>query len=575
MRAVNPALSLQLPVGRARLLMGLLIAAFAVLITRALYLQVLNNDFLQSKGEARYARLLELPAHRGMISDREGEPLAISTPVESVWGSPADAQLSAAQRRQLARLLGISEREIARRLSDKNREFVYLKRHLPPDVAAQVVQLGLPGIALKREYRRYYPAGEVASHLLGFTDVDDRGQEGIELAYQDWLAGKPGSRRVIKDRLGRVIEDAESVRPPVEGRDLALSIDRNLQYLAYRALKAAVTEHRAKAGGIVAIDVKTGEVLAMANLPAYNPNNRSQRSASRARNRVVTDLFEPGSTLKPFTVAAALEARVARPDTLLDTAPGYLTIGTATIHDAHPERVLSVAEVIQKSSNVGAAKLALAMPREQLWSVLSAAGFGASPQVGFPGEAVGRLRDYQGWRPIEQATMAYGHGISVSLLQLARAYTVFATDGLLQPLTLLHRDGPVAGVRVTSPGTARAVRTMLELVTRPGGTAVRAQVVGYRVAGKTGTAHKLEGATYAEDRYVSSFVGMAPASDPQIIIAVLIDEPGNGEYYGGQVAAPVFSAVMAEALRMRGVAPDAPVVPLTPDVDLSEIREEV
>jgi len=575
MRALNPALSLKLPIGRARLLLALLSVGFAALIGRGLYLQVLNNDFLQSKGESRYARLLELPAHRGMITDRDGEPLAISTPVESVWASPADAQLSAAQRKQLASLLGMSEREIARRLADDSREFVYLKRHLPPDVAARVVQADLPGISLKREYRRYYPAGEVTSHLLGFTDVDDRGQEGIELAFQDWLAGKPGSRRVIKDRLGRVVEDAESVRAPIEGRDLALSIDRNLQYLAYRELRSAVVDHRAKAGGIVVVDAVTGEILALANVPAFNPNNRSQRDANRARNRAVTDLFEPGSTLKPFTVAAALEARVVRPDTLLDTAPGYLTIGSATIHDAHPEGMLSVTEVIQKSSNVGAAKLALAMPREQLWSVLSAVGFGAVPHTGFPGEAAGRLRDYQRWRPIEQATMAYGHGISVSLLQLARAYTVFATDGLLQPLTLLRRDAPVAGVRVISQGTARAVRTMLESVTHPGGTAVRAQVMGYRVAGKTGTAHKLEDGSYANDQYVSSFVGMAPASNPQLLIAVMIDEPSNGGYYGGTVAAPVFSAVMAESLRMRGVAPDAPILPLVPGADAPEIREEV
>ena len=550
-------------------------AAFLVLIGRALYLQVLNDDFLQQKGESRYARLLELPAHRGMITDRNGEPLAVSTPVESVWVSPVDARLTAGQRRQLARLLDLDEREIARRLAEPDREFVYLKRHLPPDIAAHVVQLGLPGIALKREYRRYYPDGEVTAHLLGFTDVDDRGQEGIELAYQDWLSGKPGGRRVIKDRLGRVVEDAESVRAPIEGRDLALSIDRKLQYLAYRELKAAVIEHRAKAGGIVAIDVRTGEVLAMANVPAYNPNNRSQLDAQRARNRAATDLFEPGSTLKPFTVAAALEARVARPETMVQTAPGYLTVGDATIHDAHPEGLLTVSQVLQRSSNVGAAKLALAMPREQLWSVLSAAGFGSAPNSGFPGEVSGRLRDYQRWRPIEQATLSYGHGISVSLLQLVRAYTIFSTDGVLQPLTLLKRDQAVIGTRVISAGTALAVRTMLESVTHPGGTGVRAQVLGYRAAGKTGTAHKLVGGAYAPDRYVSSFVGLAPASDPRLLVAVMIDEPGGGEYYGGTVAAPVFSAVMSEALRMRSVPPDAPVAPMQPLDGVPEVKEEV
>jgi cell division protein FtsI (penicillin-binding protein 3) len=371
------------------------------------------------------------------------------------------------------------------------------------------------------------------------------------------------------------VEDTQSVRAPVEGRDLALSIDRKLQYLAYRELKAAVVAHHAKAGGIVAIDVHTGEVLAMANVPAYNPNNRTQLDVRRARNRAATDLFEPGSTLKPFTVAAALEARVVRPQTLLKTAPGYLTVGDRTIHDPHPEGMLSVSQVIQKSSNVGAAKLALAMPREQLWSVLSAAGFGSAPKTGFPGEVAGRLRDYQRWRPIEQATMSYGHGISVSLLQLARAYTVFATDGVLQPLTLLKREQPAAGTRVISAGTAVSVRTMLELVTQAGGTAVRAQVLGYRAAGKTGTAHKLVGGVYAPDRYVSSFVGLAPASAPRLLIAVMIDEPGGDEYYGGVVAAPVFSAVMSEALRMRAVPPDAPLVPLQPLEEAPEVREEV
>jgi len=575
MKPVNPALSLRLPIARSRLLARLLTAGFAVLIGRALYLQVLHTDFLQQEGASRYARLLEVPAHRGMITDRYGEPLAISTPVESVWASPVDTELSSSQRKQLALLLDVQEGEIARKLADREREFVYLKRHLPPEAAAKVVQLGLPGISLKREYRRYFPAGETTAHLLGFTDVDDRGQEGIELAYEDWLGGKPGVRRVIKDRLGRVVEDAQSLRAPIEGRDLALSIDRKLQYLAYRELKAAVIEHRAKAGGIVVIDVNTGEVLAIANVPAYNPNNRVNLDVRRARNRAVTDLFEPGSTLKPFTVAAALEAHLVRPESMVQTSPGILVVGDATIHDAHPSGLLSVSQVIQKSSNVGIAKLALALPREQLWNVLSAAGFGTPPKTGFPGEVGGRLRDYQHWRPIEQATMSYGHGISVSLLQLARAYTIFCTDGMLQPLTLLKRDGPVSGQRVISPGTAVAVRTMLETVVQPGGTAVRAQVMGYRVAGKTGTAHKLEGHGYAEDRYVSSFVGLAPASAPRLLIAVMLDEPGGNQYYGGVVAAPVFSAVMSEALRMLSVPPDAPIMEIRPVESLPEVKEEV
>jgi cell division protein FtsI (penicillin-binding protein 3) len=579
-KRLNPALSLKLPIVRARVLLSLLLLGFAMLAGRALHLQVLQDDFLQRKGESRYARLLEMPAHRGMITDRHGEPLAISTPVESVWASPADVQATPAQRRQLAHVLNMSEAELNKRLSGSGREFVYLKRHLRPDVAARLVQLGIAGVSLKREHRRYYPAGEVTSHLLGFTDVDDRGQEGIELAYDDRLAGKPGSRRVIKDRLGRVVEDTESVLAPIEGRDVVLSIDRKLQYLAYRELKAAAAEHRAKAGAIVVLDVKSGEVLALANVPAYNPNNRSRRDAARARNRAITDLFEPGSTLKPFTIAAALEARLIRPESTVQTAPGYLMVGHARIDDVHPAEVLTVSELIQRSSNVGVAKLALALPRQQLWSVLSAAGFGAPPRSGFPGEVGGRLRDYQRWRPIEQATLSYGHGISVSLLQLARAYTVFAGDGALQSITLLKRDAPGAATRVVSPGTARAVRAMLETVVHPGGTAVRAQVLGYRVAGKTGTAHKLQGSAYAPDRYVSSFVGMAPASDPRLLVAVMIDEPDNGEHYGGVVAAPAFSAVMAEALRMLSIPPDAPATLAEPDETqpggpLPEVREEV
>jgi cell division protein FtsI (penicillin-binding protein 3) len=572
---VNPALQLRLPVWRARVLMSLLLLWFGVLTARAMYLQVWHNDFLQQEGASRFQRTLELPAHRGMITDRFGEPLAISTPVESVWATPADAHLGQGQRRELARLLDISDAELKRKLGDTEREFVYLKRHLPPETAARIVQLALPGISLKREYRRYYPAGDLTAHLIGITDIDDRGQEGIELAYQDWLSGKPGSRRVIKDRLGRVVEAAEDIRAPIEGRDLALSIDRKLQYLAYRELKAAVVQHRAKAGGIVVLDVRTGEVLALANLPAFNPNNRATLNARRTRNRAITDLFEPGSTLKPFTVAAALEAGVIRPDTLLQTGSGYLVVGDATIHDAHPEGNLTVAQVLQKSSNVGAARLALGLPRESLWKVLSGAGFGSAPKLGFPGEGAGRLRAYQHWRPIEQATLSYGHGISVSLLQLARAYTLFATEGELQPLTLLRRDEPVQGQRVISARTAHAVRTMLESVVKAGGTAPRAQIMGYRVAGKTGTAHKLDGRLYAPDRYVSSFVGLAPASDPRLLVAVMIDEPDNGQYYGGVVAAPVFSRVMAEALRMLSIAPDAPMTDLPALDAIPEVREEV
>ena len=573
--ALNPALSVRLPVWRARLLLLLVFFGFTVLAARALYLQGLRNDFLQQKGETRYARVIEISAHRGMVTDRNGEPLALSTPVESVWAAPADANLSAEQRAKLTRLLGIDAIELKRRLAESDRDFVYLKRQLPPEQAAKVVQLNLPGVFLQREYRRYYPAAEVTAHVVGVTGVDDNGQEGIELAYQDWLSGKAGSRRVIKDRLGRVVEDIESIRAPQQGRELALSIDQRIQYLAFRELKSAIALNEAKAGSLVVLDVTTGEVLALANWPTYNPNNRDTFKTGRSRNRAVVDLFEPGSTLKPFTVAAALESGLVSPGSMIDTEGGHYTIGNRTIHDAHPEGILTVAQVIQKSSNVGSAKMALAMAPQKMWTIFSEVGFGTQTKVGFPGEATGRLRAYQTWKPIEQATMSYGHGISVSLLQLARAYSVFATNGELMPLTLVKRDQPVEGKAVISPRTAMAVRKMLEMVTQLGGTATRAQVAGFRVAGKTGTAHKLIGASYATDRYVSSFVGFAPASNPRLVIAVMLDEPGGKSYYGGEVAAPVFSNVMAGALRLLGIEPDAALDNVISPDSAPVVREEV
>lgn len=573
--SLNPALSVRLPVWRARLLLLLVFFGFLVLAARALYLQGLRNDFLQQKGETRYARVIEISAHRGMVTDRNGEPLALSTPVESVWAAPADANLSVEQRAKLTKLLGMDAAELKRKLAESDRDFVYLKRQLPPEQAAKVVQLNFPGVFLQREYRRYYPAAEVTAHVVGVTGVDDNGQEGIELAYQDWLSGKAGSRHVIKDRLGRVVEDIESIRAPQQGRELALSIDQRIQYLAFRELKSAIALNEAKAGSLVVLDVKTGEVLALANWPTYNPNNRDTFKTGRARNRAVVDLFEPGSTLKPFTVAAALESGLVSPGSMIDTEGGHYTIGNRTIHDAHPEGILTVAQVIQKSSNVGSAKMALAMAPQKMWSIFSDVGFGTQTKVGFPGEATGRLRAYQTWKPIEQATMSYGHGISVSLLQLARAYSVFATNGELKPLTLVKRDQMVEGKAVISPRTAMAVRKMLEMVTQPGGTATRAQVAGFRVAGKTGTAHKLLGGSYATDRYISSFVGFAPASDPRLVIAVMLDEPGGKSYYGGEVAAPVFSNVMAGALRLLGIAPDAALDNVISPDSTPVVREEV
>ena len=572
---LNPALCVRLPVWRARLLLLLVFFGFLVLAARAFYLQGLHNDFLQQKGETRYARIVEISAHRGMVTDRNGEPLALSTPVESVWAAPADADLSVEQRAKLTRLLGMDATDLRRKLAESNRDFVYLKRQLPPEQAAKVVQLNLPGVFLQREYRRYYPAAEVTAHVVGVTGIDDNGQEGIELAYQDWLTGKAGSRRVIKDRLGHVVEDLESIRAPQQGRELALSIDQRIQYLAFRELKSAIALNEAKAGSLVVLDVNTGEVLALANWPTYNPNNRDTLKVGRSRNRAVVDLFEPGSTLKPFTVAAALESGQVSPESMVDTEGGHYTIGNRTIHDAHPGGLLTVSQVIQKSSNVGSAKMALAMAPQKLWTILSDVGFGTQTKVGFPGEATGRLRAYQTWKPIEQATMSYGHGISVSLLQLARAYSVFATDGKLKPLTLVKRDLPVEGKAVISPRTAMAVRRMLEMVTQPGGTATRAQVAGFRVAGKTGTAHKLVGAAYASDRYISSFVGFAPASNPRLVIAVMLDEPGGRSYYGGEVAAPVFSTVMAGALRLLGIEPDAALDNVISPDSAPLVREEV
>jgi len=572
--AASPALALKFQTWRSRLLLIGLIAWFIALGARALYLQGLHNDFLQAKGESRYSRVISLSATRGMIVDRQNEPLAISTPVESVAASPADIDISTEDRVKLARLLDMELAELKRRLSDTKREFVYLKRQLPPEQAAKVVELNVPGLFLQREYRRYYPAGEVTAHLIGFTDVDDKGQEAVELAFEPILVGKPGARRVIKDRRGHIVEDIESIRHPQHGAKLTLSVDTRIQYLAFRELKRAVAAHRAKAGGIVVLDAKSGEVLAMANLPSYNPNNRGKLDPRRTRNRTVTDLFEPGSTLKPFTAAVALEAGRFRPDSIIQTAPGAFTIGNRTIHDAHPQGALTVSQVIQKSSNIGAAKIALALPAEAMWSFFKQAGFGAQPQSGFPGEVSGVLRGHATWKPIEQATMSYGHGISVSLLQLARAYSIFATDGQMVPLTLVKRESPPETKRVLKAETARSVRTMLELAVQPGGTAPRAQIAGYRVGGKTGTAHKLEGRRYI-NRYISSFVGFAPVSNPRLIVAVMIDEPTAGQHYGGTVAAPVFSLVMAGALRVLAVAPDAPVDNVVLPPPSAEIKEEV
>ena len=567
-------LPIKFPSWRRRVLLLAVLSGFAVLLGRSVFLQAMHTDFLQQKGDARYSRVMTLSAHRGMITDRHGEPLAISTPVESIWASPPDVEAEPAQLKKLSELIGIKQADLHKKLS-KDRSFVYLKRRMPPPDAARVMQLGIPGVFMQREYRRYYPAAEVTAHLVGFTGIDDKGQEGMELVFQKWLSGKSGSRHVLKDRRGHIVEDLEAVKVPQDGHDLALSIDRNIQYLAHRELARAVEEHKAKAGAIVVLDAKSGEVLAIANQPVYNPNN-PVKIAGKSRNRAIVDIFEPGSTLKPFTAAAALEAGTFKAESHIETAPGYMRIGSATIHDAHPQGLLTVSQVIQKSSNVGAAKMALSLQPQYLWSTFNQMGFGSPVNIGFPGEATGKLRPYKSWRPIEQATMSYGHGISLSLIQLARAYTVFANDGEIKPVSLIRMKEPPVGQQVFSAATARSVRDMLETVVQPGGTAPHAQVMGYRVAGKTGTAHKLDVGGYAADRYVSSFVGMAPASNPRLIIAVMIDEPSDGKYYGGTVAGPVFSAVMAGALRQLAVPQDAPSDNIViPPEDAPEVKEVV
>ncbi len=557
----SPLLDQSLPPWRQRFVLGLLLLGFGTLVGRSLYLQGIRNDFLGDQGRARYERVIDISATRGRITDRQGNMLAVSTPVKSLWAIPEDAQLTPAQLRDLAKSLDMDARELTRKLAAE-RDFVFVKRQLPPELAERIAGMKLPGLHLQNEYRRYYPSGETTAHMLGFTGIDDTGQEGIELAFNTDLTGEAGSRRVIKDRRGNIIEDVESVKPPREGKDIALALDDKIQYLAYSALKKAVSANSAKAGSVVVLDVRTGEVLALANLPTYNPNNRTKLAGAQLRNRVITDTFEPGSTMKPFIAAMALESGNVRFDTPIHTAPGKMTIGTATISDAHPHGTLSVAEVIQKSSNIGVAKLALAMKADDIWGTFQTLGFGHPIKLGFPGESAGRVRAPKTWKPIEQATMAYGHGMSVTLMHMARAYQVFARDGDLLPVSLTRVDTPIqGGTQIFSPKTAGEVRTMLEMAVKPGGTAPMAQIPGYRVAGKTGTAHKIEGGGYV-NKYVSSFVGFAPVSDPRFIVAVMIDEPSAGQHYGGAVAAPVFAEIMASSLRAHGVPTDAPLKPL-------------
>ena len=528
------------------------------LIARAVHLQVFNKDFLNQQADARHLRVEKISAHRGTITDRNGEPLAISTPVDSIWANPKELAPAVDDVPQLARVLGVDSQQLIRRITrSMDKEFLYLKRRLSPEKAKEVLALKLPGINVQREYRRYYPAGEVAGHLIGFTDIDDDGQEGLELAFNHWLAGEMGAKRVLKDRYGRSVENVESIRPPHHGKELRTSIDLRIQYVAYRVLKAAIQTHSAESGSIVVLDIQTGEVLAIVNQPTYNPNDRSQFSAERYRNRAITDIFEPGSSIKPLVVAAALESGEYRPSSVIDTAPGYVVVGPKTIEDSRNLGRISLTTILARSSNVGATKLAMSLQSEQLWNTMTQFGLGSLTASGFPGESAGLLTHFSHWRPISQATLAYGYGLSVTPLQLAQAYGVLGNNGQLRPISLVALDQPAEGDQIISRDSATAVRRMLEEVVRPGGTGTGAAVTGYRIAGKTGTSWKFAAGGYSKDKYISVFAGLAPASNPRLAVVVVIDEPTGELYYGGDVAAPVFADVMSESLRLLAVPPDA------------------
>ena len=545
-------------VGRLTLTSAFFALLAASLVARAVQLQVFNREFLNQQADTRHLRTEKISAHRGTITDRNGEPLAISTPVDSVWANPKQLAPAVDSVPALARTLGIDPQLLMRRITrSMDKEFVYLRRHVSPETANEVMNLKLPGINVQREYRRYYPAGEVTGHLVGFTDIDDLGQEGLELAFNHWLAGESGAKRVLKDRLGRSVENVESIRPARHGRDLRASIDLRIQYVAYRTLKAAIQSYNADSGSIVVLDVLTGEVLAIANQPGYNPNDREQYLPERYRNRAITDIFEPGSSIKPLVVAAALESGNFRPSSIIDTAPGYVVVGPKTIEDSRNLGRVSLTTILARSSNVGVTKLAMNLQADQLWNTMTEFGLGTLTSSGFPGESAGLLTHFSHWRPISQATLAYGYGVSVTPLQLAHAYAVLGSDGMSRPVSLVAVDEAPRGERRLSRESAVAVRRMLEEVIRPGGTGTKAAITGYRVAGKTGTAWKFAAGGYSKDKYISIFAGLAPASEPRLAAIVVIDEPAGELYYGSDVAAPVFADVMSESLRLLAVPPDA------------------
>jgi cell division protein FtsI (penicillin-binding protein 3) len=557
----SPLLASKTPVWRSKLIVAAIAIGFVTLAGRAAWVQVFANDFFQKQGEVRFLRTFELPANRGRILGRNGMLLATSVPAPSIWAIPEDVDRDRTKLGQLARLLEMSPAELDKKLADEDKTFVWLKRQLDEPVAQQIAALNIRGIYQRKEYKREYPEGEAAAHVVGFTNVEDRGQEGVELAFEKSLAGRAGSRHVIKDRLGHVVEDVGEQVAPVDGRDLQLSIDSKVQFFAYQKLRDAVIENKAKAGSVVVLDAQTGEVLALANYPSYTPGKRQNLSGEQLRNRALTDVFEPGSTMKPFTVGLALETGLVTPQTEIQTAPGYVVIGGMKISDAHPHGMLTVQQVIEKSSNVGTLKIALQMQPRQMWELFTEAGFGQKPQITFPGAVSGRLRPYKTWRPVEQATMSYGYGLSASLFQMARSYTVFAHDGEIIPATLLKTTEPALGTRVFSQKTVAEIRTMLQMAAGPGGTGPKAQTLGYSVGGKSGTAYKQVGKGYATNRYRSWFVGIAPIDKPRIIVAVMVDEPSAGKYFGGDVAAPVFSTTVQQTLRTLGVQPDMNVKP--------------
>jgi cell division protein FtsI (penicillin-binding protein 3) len=559
--ATSPLLASKTPSWRSRFIVAAVGLGFAGLLGRAAYIQMIGTDFFQKEGEKRYAHTLEVPATRGRVLDRSGQLLATSVPVPSVWAIPKDFQATPEQRLQLGKLLGMAPAELESRLASGSANFAWLRRQIDTTTWEQIQALGVKGVYQSREYRRRYPEGESAAHVVGFTNLEDQGLEGVELAFQKQLQGHKGSRGVVKDRLGRVIDDLGASVDPADGSDIGLSLDAKVQFFAYQRVRDAVAEHKAKAGSVVVLDVVTGEVLALANYPSYDPGERGRRTGEQLRNRALTDIFEPGSTMKPLVMAWALETGRIKPEQVLNTSPGSVVVSGIPIKDAHGHAALTAREVIQKSSNIGIVRIAMMMQPRELWELYSNVGYGQRPQINFPGAVTGRLRPYKTWRPIEQATMAYGYGLSASLLQMAHAYTVFARDGEVIPVSMLKQDQPAPGMRVLSVATAREIRHMLNLAAGPGGTGAKAMTIGYSVGGKSGTAHKQEGHGYASNKYRAWFVGMAPIDNPRIICAVMVDEPSNGHYYGGDVAAPVFSQVVQQTLRMMNVAPDLDVKP--------------